>query len=176
MKFLLLLVLLQSTLDVTEAGPLYTQDHMTCYHKVVQSLSGVYNTEMIPYAERVVSIQVAENGHYSATACILDYTYGFYRNYVWVSHGCQANFLVCYIRGRNILLICESEVGQRHLCHTHRPIRYLEFVKRLTDSTNCEEGETFGFHGEYIWVANGCKAAFRITTPIGGDAPNFPFV
>ncbi|XP_067667719.1 lectin ADEL-like [Haliotis asinina] len=175
MKLLAVLLMLLQRKLVVAGEHLYKQDHMTCYHRVVQSFNSVYHKEMIPYAERVLSMQVAENGHYSATPCILDHTYGFYRNFVWVSHGCQANFLVCYVRGRNILMVCKSE-GEHHLCRTHRTIVYMEFVKALYGSTTCIERETFGFNGEDIWVSKGCKAAFRITTPIGDNAPPFPYL
>ena len=55
---------------------------------------------------------------------------------------------------------CESRGGRRE-CRSTEPIGRVVLRKQLSLSS-CEEGQTWDYTREYIWVDNGCRADFDV--------------
>lgn len=85
--------------------------------------------------------------------------WGYDRNGVWVTNGCRAEFALDdrYDYGRNELT-CSSINGQFRMCRADTR-GGVEFVRQLSRSS-CNYN--WGYDQRGIWVANGCRAQFRV--------------
>jgi len=100
----------------------------------------------------------------SALPCRRDESWGTSRNEVWVSRGCKGEF---EIGDRDAgfppgprLLTCESKDQIRRDCGTTVE-RGVTLVRQLSGMA-CEEGRTWGWDAERVWVDKGCRAQFSV--------------
>lgn len=63
-------------------------------------------------------------------------------------------------------LTCESQDGRNRSCRANMRIGRAEVDKRLS-SAPCQQGRTWGYNDNRVWVDQGCRARFRIY-PAGG--------
>jgi len=117
---------------------------------------------------------------WSKTKCVSGQSYGYRNGVIWVDQGCRADFNVVnsnmtsastdpYYRGsRNNnngrytsqTVVCESLDGHRHHCavDTSGGVR---LTKRMS-KTGCDFKSDWGYYNNGVWVANGCRAEFRV--------------
>jgi hypothetical protein len=60
------------------------------------------------------------------------------------------------------VVTCESRGSSREQCRIPADVR-VELTKHLSD-TPCEQGRNWGVSSGYIWVSNGCRAEFTVTS------------
>lgn len=99
--------------------------------------------------------------------CVLDETWGFDQDGVWVDQGCRGQFVLGGYRlpenavpATAMRLTCESIGGKRNLCAVDTG-RGVGLVKQLSETT-CVLNRTWGYAREGIWVADGCRAEFVV--------------
>jgi uncharacterized protein YegP (UPF0339 family) len=100
----------------------------------------------------------------SNAACIVDRSWGYDRQGIWVDHGCRADFEVGNARwngwdsGYNIY--CASDDGRRHVCPTDTSggVRLI----RQRSNASCDLGRSWGYNDRGVWVDRGCRADFQI--------------
>ena len=68
----------------------------------------------------------------------------------------------------NRTLECRSENFQRTLCSAGAPIERIRLIAKRSDSP-CNEGSSYGFSGESIWVDKGCAAEFEVRLTNSSD-------
>ena len=99
----------------------------------------------------------------SDSPCQQGYSWGFDREGIWVDHGCRADFVVERRRyprpDQGNTTSCSSDDMHRHSCpmDTRGGVR---MVKQNSDSP-CQQGYSWGFDREGIWVDHGCRADFQ---------------
>lgn len=100
----------------------------------------------------------------SALPCRFGESWGAGRNEVWVSRGCKGEFEVGdrdtgFPPGER-LLVCESKSNRKRFCGTtiERGARLL----RQISGKACEEGRSWGWEREGVWVDDGCRAQFAV--------------
>ncbi|WMJ71538.1 DUF3011 domain-containing protein [Stenotrophomonas sp. 24(2023)] len=90
--------------------------------------------------------------------------WGYRRNEVWTSRGCQGDFEVSDKDGRFVdvprRLTCESKSKKRRFCGVS--IGAGAVVSRQLSSTACVQGQTWGWDRHGIWVDGGCRAEFSV--------------
>jgi hypothetical protein len=113
----------------------------------------------------------------SAASCREGSTWGYDSQGVWVDRGCRAEFRLSgngggYAGNPNDrynrtpantanLISCSSENQQRARCDadTRGGVR---MVRQLSSAT-CQEGSTWGYDSQGIWVDRGCRAEFELS-------------
>jgi hypothetical protein len=113
----------------------------------------------------------------SHSSCIEGRTWGFDRRGVWVTQGCEAEFMIARERpvrppperfgGR--IVRCESHGYSQEYCRadTRGGVR----LQRQLSSSECLRGRTWGFDRDGIWVGDGCQGDFAVG---GGWDPGEP--
>lgn len=103
----------------------------------------------------------------SERECILDETWGFDANGVWVDKGCRAQFAVGGYRlpvetlpPNAEKVTCESLDGGHKPCPVDTS-RGVGLLKQISDA-DCVLNKTWGYNREGIWVTNGCRADFAV--------------
>jgi hypothetical protein len=104
----------------------------------------------------------------SGAQCVEGRTWGWRADGVWVSGGCEGEFELRPAQApgpvgpaaRQGLLVCESRDGGYTFCPTGR-LRSAELVQQSSVAT-CEQGSTWGFRADGVWVDRGCAGAFAI--------------
>jgi len=90
--------------------------------------------------------------------------WGYKRNEVWTTRGCQGDFEVADEQGRFVdmprRLTCESKSKKRRFCGAS--ISTSATLSNQLSSTPCEEGSTWGWNRNGIWVDGGCRAEFSV--------------
>lgn len=86
------------------------------------------------------------------------------RNEIRVSRGCKGEFEIGdreagFPPGPRHLL-CESKGRARRFCGI--TIEHGASMVRQLSGTPCEEGRTWGWDGDGVWVTGGCRAEFRV--------------
>jgi hypothetical protein len=106
----------------------------------------------------------------SQRPCTARRTWGFQRDGIWVTEGCRAEFEVGYAdvswEGDDRRLTCESNDRKYTRCRvwTYGTVR---LVRQLSD-TRCQQGRTWGYDRDGIWVDDGCRALFSVGVNQGG--------
>lgn len=100
----------------------------------------------------------------SSLPCRRDESWGVGRNEVWVSRGCKGEFEIgdrdgAFPPGPR-LLTCESKDRIRRNCGT--TIEQGATLLRQLSGMDCEEGRSWGWGPEGVWVDKGCRAQFSI--------------
>ncbi len=90
-------------------------------------------------------------------------TWGYGRNEIWVSRGCQGQFEVAAEDGSGFVdiprqVVCESKSEMRRECGVSVE-RSVILVRQLSNAA-CEEGRSWGWDRTGIWVDKGCRAEF----------------
>lgn len=90
-------------------------------------------------------------------------TWGYGRNEIWVSRGCQGQFEVGAEDGSGFVdvprqVTCESKSEMRRECGVSVE-RRVTLVRQLSNAA-CEEGRSWGWDRTGIWVDKGCRAEF----------------
>lgn len=99
--------------------------------------------------------------------CVLDRSWGFDGEGIWVSGGCHAQFALGGYRLPPLSvpasaerLFCESRGGKGALCpaNTFRGVGLV----RQTSKADCILNRTWGYDEKGIWVTEGCAAEFVV--------------
>jgi predicted porin len=98
-------------------------------------------------------------------ACVLGRTWGYDRDGIWVSDGCQATFVLTTRGG----LDCGSD-GTRQHCAANTSAGVV--LARSTATAPCVLGESWGYDATGVWVDKGCRAAFVLGDPDPGGPEN----
>ena len=103
----------------------------------------------------------------SEAECVLDKSWGFDRDGIWVSDGCRAQFALGGYRmpaeaapQSASRVICDSLDGKRNVCPADTT-RGVGLVRQLGD-IDCVLNRTWGYTGDSIWVSEGCNAEFAV--------------
>ena len=119
---------------------------------------------------RVVSCPVRLRGapvrllsQQSVLPCREGRTWGYGRNEIWVSRGCQGQFEIGAEDGSGFVdvprqLTCESKGEMRRECGV-TVMRQVTLLKQLSNAA-CEEGRSWGWDHDGVWVDAGCRAKF----------------
>jgi hypothetical protein len=102
-----------------------------------------------------------------ANECVLDRTWGFDANGVWVADGCHAQFVLGGFRlpanavpANAAKVTCESLDGKRTQCNVETG-RGVGLVRQTSEAT-CILNRTWGYDSTGIWVDAGCRAEFAV--------------
>jgi hypothetical protein len=108
--------------------------------------------------------QVRLHRQLSALPCRQDESWGLVRNGIWVSRGCKAEFELGdrdagFPPGPRVLT-CESKDRVRRFCgiSVEREVRLL----RQLSGSACEQGRSWGWEADGVWVDAGCRAEFAV--------------
>lgn len=118
-------------------------------------------TEACPVALRGAPVRLLRQK--SVLPCREGSSWGYSRNEIWVSRGCQGVFEVGAEDGSGFVevprkVVCESKGGQRRECGVSVS-RRVTLLEQLSNSA-CTEGQSWGWDHDGIWVDNGCRAEF----------------
>jgi Protein of unknown function (DUF3011) len=122
-----------------------------------------YRQEFCP-VDNVANVTLARQR--SRAPCVLNQTWGWRANGIWVSGGCEADFEIVSDRRAGPPpraaghLVCESENYRYNFCGTGR-IRDAQLVEQRSQAP-CVRGRSWGVEREGIWVDDGCEAEFRV--------------
>jgi hypothetical protein len=111
----------------------------------------------------------------SGSACQQGYSWGYDPNGIWVDHGCRADFMVSSFSpyngggGSGQTITCSSDDGGRHTC----PVDARGGVQMTNQRSGsaCQQGYSWGYDPNGIWVDHGCRADFMVSSfnPYDGD-------
>lgn len=97
--------------------------------------------------------------------CVLNSTWGYDSNGIWVTKGCRAEFAVGEGYGvsdhsgpQAAHLTCESKDGKRTVCTADTRLG-VAVVRQISDKP-CILNSTWGYNTDGIWVTAGCRAEF----------------
>lgn len=101
----------------------------------------------------------------SALPCREGRSWGVRRNEIWVSRGCDGEFEIGAGDGSGFvdaprILVCESKSRQRRNCGAS--IGHSAAMTRQLSGSPCEEGRSWGWNRNGVWVDKGCRAEFSV--------------
>ena len=105
----------------------------------------------------------------SGAACQQGYSWGYNREGIWVDHGCRADFMVNSWNNRGNgggyggqVITCSSDDGGRHTC----PVDARGGVQMTNQRSGaaCQQGYSWGYDRNGIWVDHGCRADFAVNS------------
>jgi hypothetical protein len=100
----------------------------------------------------------------SGAACQQGYSWGYNREGIWVDHGCRADFMVNSWNDRRNgggqAITCSSDDGGRHTCRVDA--RGGVQMTNQRSGAACQQGYSWGYNREGIWVDHGCRADFMV--------------
>lgn len=100
----------------------------------------------------------------SRLPCREGHSWGYRRNEIWTTRGCQGDFEVGSAGGGFVdaprRVTCESKDRRRQFCGTSIE-RGASLLKQLSGRA-CEEGRSWGWDRRGIWVDDGCRAEFSV--------------
>jgi hypothetical protein len=107
----------------------------------------------------------------SDAPCVLNETWGYDQNGIWVREGCRGEFVVGTLPAVMTSsltanpIVCESVDGRRAHCamDTTAGVRLI----RQISETDCQFNRTWGYDEHGIWVTGGCRGEFVL----GGAPP-----
>ena len=102
----------------------------------------------------------------SGSDCVLNGTWGYDADGIWVSKGCRAEFAIGEGRVPAVWndapqasrVLCESKDGKRNVCAADTRLG-VAVVRQVSDSP-CVLNSTWGYNTDGIWVTAGCRAEF----------------
>ena len=135
---------------------------VTVSRQMIRCESSGGRTRSCPVALRGAPVRLLRQ--VSVLPCKRDESWGVGRNAVWVSRGCKGEFEVGdrdagFPPGPR-LLTCESKDQVRRECGTTIE-RGATLVRQLSGMA-CEEGRSWGWTPEKVWVDKGCRAQFSV--------------
>lgn len=134
-----------------DAGDAVAQQYVECRSQNYQ-----YKECPVPWARAELVRRFSER------ECVEGQTWGQGRGFVWVHQGCAANFGEAQYGGSGWQpgrgeIACNSERNRYQECRTNwRDAKLI----RQTSSTQCVEGQTWGFRRGMLWVDRGCAGVF----------------
>lgn len=98
----------------------------------------------------------------------VQYVYNGVRSQTVVNEGDTFNLPTDYRPTPSQTIRCESNNNARNYCtvNTRGGVR----LSRQISGSACTQGSTWGYDGSRIWVDNGCRAEFQISSQFGTDA------
>jgi Protein of unknown function (DUF3011) len=108
----------------------------------------------------------------SGAACQQGYSWGYDQRGIWVDHGCRADFMVNSWSDRGNwndrgnrggqTITCSSDDGGRHNC----PVDARGGVQMTNQRSGaaCQQGYSWGYDPNGIWVDHGCRADFAVNS------------
>jgi len=98
----------------------------------------------------------------SGSPCDRGRGWGYDNGGIWVDHGCRAEFetLAAFSEGgAPRILTCSSDDEHRHVCpaDTGGGVRLV----RQVSGSRCDQGYSWGYDRNGIWVDHGCRADFE---------------
>jgi len=101
----------------------------------------------------------------SRMPCREGHSWGYRRNEIWTTRGCQGDFEVGAEDGSGFVdaprrLVCESKDRRRQFCGAS--IEHEVTLFRQISGIACEQGRNWGWDGRGIWVDDGCRAEFSV--------------
>lgn len=101
----------------------------------------------------------------SRLPCREGHSWGYRRNEIWTTRGCQGDFEVGAEDGGGFVdvprrLTCESKDRRKRFCGASISVG-AKLVKQLSGSP-CEQGSSWGWDSKGVWVDNGCRAEFSV--------------
>jgi hypothetical protein len=108
----------------------------------------------------------------SDNACIEGQTWGYRDGRIWVDRGCRAEFALTSRVASAPLdtrIVCESMDGRLNRCAATTGAG-VRLARRISDS-GCVFGTDWGYDANGIWVTNGCRAEFAVTSSRYATAP-----
>lgn len=96
----------------------------------------------------------------SDAKCIQGETWGYRDGMIWVDRGCRADFQFTPLDQLNMLVLCESQNGNRSHCVADT-MTGVRLARQLSESA-CRFGRDWGYDANGIWVTNGCRAEFGV--------------
>ena len=109
----------------------------------------------------------------SGSPCQQGSGWGYDGNGIWVDRGCRADFQVGAggnnwnngrrgqdFRNGGATITCSSDDGRRHYCNadTRGGVRLVN----QRSGSPCQEGATWGYDRNGVWVDRGCRADFQV--------------
>ena len=109
----------------------------------------------------------------SDSACVQGRTWGYDRRGVWVTQGCQAEFMLGERGGDRYgggeVVRCASHNYQQEYCRIDA--RGGVRLARQVSNSACVRGRSWGYDGRGVWVSNGCEADFAVGYGPGDGPP-----
>jgi len=104
----------------------------------------------------------------SRSACVQGHTWGYDRRGVWVTQGCEAEFVLGVPYVAQVIHRASSDYHQQYC-----PVDTRGGVQlaHQTSSSACIRGRTWGNDRGGVWVNNGCAGDFSVG---GGPPPSGP--
>jgi hypothetical protein len=108
----------------------------------------------------------------SESNCSEGSSWGFSRGYIWVDHGCRAEFELIKRGGGGgggwdpgyTDVTCESDDQRFQRCFVHaNSIRDVDILVKHSKAS-CDYGYSWGYDHNSVWVDRGCRATFRVRT------------
>jgi len=101
----------------------------------------------------------------SAMPCREGRSWGYRRNEIWTTRGCQADFEIGAEDGSGFIdvprrMTCESKDRRKRFCGASIGVG-ATLVRQLSGRA-CEEGRSWGWDRNGIWVDDGCRAEFSV--------------
>ena len=103
----------------------------------------------------------------SSAACQQGYSWGYDRDGIWVDHGCRADFTINSSRrgfggDGGQMITCSSDDGGRHTCSADT--RGGVQMTNQRSGAACQQGYSWGYDQNGIWVDHGCRADFMVNS------------
>ncbi len=113
----------------------------------------------------------------SRAPCVSSDSFGYRKDLVWVDKGCEGEFEVTFRVDPLVFkpdwnysgsgpkrkrVTCASKNYRLNECGVGGVITGLT-LRRTKSRAPCEDGATYGFNLEEIWVTQGCEAEFEVT-------------
>ena len=112
----------------------------------------------------------------SEAACTHGTTWGFDTHGIWVNKGCSADFVVgvpehpaVSEKEKNPRIACNSTDGRKSYCDADTRGATVQLARKMGPSP-CDEGVSWGYDKQGIWVDRGCRAEFVIEKVSGTGA------
>lgn len=101
----------------------------------------------------------------SSLPCREGRSWGYRRNEIWTTRGCQADFEVGAEDGSGFIdvprrITCESKDRRRRFCGASISVR-ATLIKQIS-GRSCDEGRSWGWERNGVWVDDGCRAEFSV--------------
>ncbi len=132
---------------------------------------------------RIINVRLRKQK--SDAACRNGESFGFRGNKLWVDRGCSGEFDVTFRPDRRVdsgsgdrpwwedldrnrgrtrqeRVRCTSRNFSLSTCRVDGPITQLR-LRRQRSSARCQQGTSFGYRGNEVWVDRGCDAEFDVT-------------
>jgi hypothetical protein len=101
----------------------------------------------------------------SDAPCVLNQTWGYDQNGVWVRSGCRGEFVLGSLPAMTSgsalgTFVCESIDGRRNHCATNTSVG-VRLIRQLSNA-DCQLNRTWGYDANGVWVSGGCRAEFAL--------------